>query len=376
MGLQIKQIKLRNFRNYETFSLSDLGQLNLFIGSNAIGKTNLLEALQLTSAGFSFKNAKANHLRKSGSAITDIESVIAGDGRELSIRLVIDEQGKQYFVNGKKKPLRDVKGILPSVVFSPDDLTLIKGGQKEKRNSLDQLGSQLSRNYDATRRDYEKILRQKNGYLKEEVSPQVLDSLNEVMASIGSQLYALRLSLLSELIPYVKEAYGKIVNQKEAVDISYIPSWDDKEPNFYEKFSVPEPYRRAQARKTLEEIFTSNKEDEIARGRSSAGPHLDKIEFYIDSKNAGVFASQGQQRSLVLAYKIAEMELIKERLNQYPVLFLDDVMSELDKSRRDELTHLVAGNSQTFITSTNLGYFEDDIYAHAKVYKLGDLLGS
>ena len=372
MGLQIRNINLRNFRNYERFSIEGMGSLCIFIGPNAVGKTNLIEALQLTSAGFSFRSPKNEHLRAPGSAITDIESVIAGDGRELSCRMVVDDTGKQYFINRKKKPLKEIRGLLPAVTFIPDDLMLVKGSQRIKRSSLDTLGSQLSVNYDTVRKDYEKILRQKNNYLKEEVSPVYLESINEVMASIGSQLYSLRNSLLEELVPYVKQAYGNITGKKERVDISYIPVWEHESGNLYENFSVLEPINRAQARKNLEERFSEQAEAEIARGRTLSGPHLDRIEFYIDGRNAGVYASQGQQRSLVLAYKMAEVELIHQRLGQYPVLFLDDVMSELDQQRRDELSRLVTDEAQTFITSTNLGYFNEEILAQAQVIVLGD----
>ena len=371
MGLQIRNINLRNFRNYERFSIEGMGSLCIFIGPNAVGKTNLIEALQLTSAGFSFRSPKNEHLRTPGSAITDIESVIAGDGREISCRMVIDDTGKQYFINRKKKPLKEIRGLLPAVTFIPDDLMLVKGNQRIKRSSLDTLGSQLSVNYDTVRKDYEKILRQKNNYLKEEVSPVYLESINEVMASIGSQLYSLRNSLLEELIPYVKEAYSTITGKKERVDISYIPVWEHDSANLYESFSVLEPIERAQARKILEDRFSEQAELEIARGRTLSGPHLDRIEFYIDGRNAGVYASQGQQRSLVLAYKMAEVELIRQRLGQYPVLFLDDVMSELDQQRRDELSRLVTAEAQTFITSTNLGYFSEEILEQAQVIFLG-----
>lgn len=372
MGLKIQQITYHNFRNYSDYALRDLEDLTLFIGPNAIGKTNLVEGIQLMTAFTSFRSSRSDHLIKFGEDHAFIKAIVSDGVRKLDLGLTLQEGKRAFSLNGKRKQIKSLRGILPSVLFSPDDLTFIKGSQSIKRAQIDDLGDQISANYHTVRRDYERILRQKNKYLKEMTSHGFLESVNEVLSTIGSHLFILRTHLVSQLIPYIQQFYTELCAGKEQVSIQYIPSWDKyRSPSELSTESTEFPeFSRAEAKEKLDKIIEQEFLREHQRGASLFGPHADQIIFRIDGKDASDFASQGQQRSLVLSYKMAEVALLKDLLGQTPILILDDVMSELDEDRRTQLIRAISQDMQTFITSTNLSYFDDGFLKKANIVHL------
>ena len=369
MGLLIHTIECRNFRSYRSFTLDDIGDLTLIVGPNATGKTNLLEGIQLTTAFSSFRHPKVDHLLKEGEQAGCFKSNLCGDGRSLDVELRITPEKRDFFLNGKKKRAHTLRGLLPSVLFCPDDLDLIKGSQKVKRAELDLLGSQLSPGYNAVRKDYEKILRQKNSCLKQEMTHSYLLSVNEVLAAIGAQLYHLRSQLIKALIPYIQSYYEELSQGREQVQISYVPSWERKKYDL-ESYREFEWYERSYAQNALIEAMERDSVKEHERHMSLYGPQVDRVEFYLNRKNASTFASQGQQRSLVLSYKMAEVALIRDKLGQNPVLLLDDVMSELDTIRRRALLSLLTEGIQTFITATNAESIDENLLDKARIVTL------
>lgn len=369
MGLKIQQIHYRNFRNYDNYELTDIGDVTLFVGPNAIGKTNLVEGIQLITAFNSFRNSKTEHLVRFGEKSSFIRAVLGDGVRKLDIDFTIYEGKRSFSLNGKRKQIKNLRGILPSVVFSPDDLNFIKGSQSIKRAEIDNLGSQLSANYSNVRHDYERILKQKNRYLKEDTTHTFLESVNEVLTTIGSQFYVLRTRLVQELIPYIKTYYAELCVGKEEVSIAYIPSWlKYEDPSLQEL--MDSQLSRDEVKEQLDIVIEREFSREHQRRLSLFGPHADQIVFLINGKDASHFASQGQQRSLVLSYKMAEVALLRDRLNQTPVLLLDDVMSELDEQRRTQLIKVISQDIQTFITSTNLSYFDDEFLSNAEIIEL------
>lgn len=373
MGLQVKSVDLVDFRTYRRFRLADLSSLTVIVGPNAIGKTNLLEAIQLTTALQTFRTAAPASLLRSGADAGSVVTALEGDGRALEVELRLTAEGKVYLLNGKKKRASSLRGLLPAVLFSPDDLDLVKGGQAVKRASIDVLGAQLSANYHAVRRDYEKILRQKNRYLKDSVSPAFLESINEVLCTVGAQLCVLRAQLVKALEPHLCAAYAQLAPNGEKVQAAYVPSWLRHEGDLQ---APPEPasFDRVEAHDALARALGAAAAEEYRRRRALYGPHLDRLEFYLERRNAREFASQGQQRSLVLAFKMAEVALLRDRLGQSPVLLLDDVMSELDESRRAGLYALMSGDVQTFVTATNAESLAPELMADARLVDLGAAL--
>lgn len=374
MGLKIRQIHYHNFRNYSDYQLNDIGDLTLFIGPNAIGKTNLVEGIQLITAFTSFRNPKTDHLMKFGEDIAFVKALISDDVRKLDLNFSLQDGKRNYTLNGKRRQIKSLRGILPSVVFSPDDLTFIKGSQSVKRAQVDNLGVQLSANYHTVRQDYERILKQKNRYLKDSTTHSFLESVNEVLTTIGSQFFVLRTQLIKELIPYIQQFYSELSAGQEEVSIQYLPSWDKyKDAAEITESSKKIPaLTRGEVKEQLDKVIEQEFDREHARSLALFGPHADQIIFLIDGKDASHFASQGQQRSLVLSFKMAEVALLKDKLNQTPVLVLDDVMSELDERRRLQLIKIISQDIQTFITSTNLSYFDERFLDGANIIRLGE----
>lgn len=370
MGLAITRVEYGDFRSYRRFTLDEVGDMTLVVGPNATGKTNLLEGIQLTTALTSFRAPRAEHLIRSGASSCFVKTAFSDGNRLIDIELrVAAEGGKAYLFNGKPRRAHTLRGIAPSVMFCPDDLNLVKGSQAVKRAQIDGLGAQLSANYHAVRRDYEKILRQKNRSLKEGASGVYLASINDVLATVGAQLYRFRSQLVESLAPYVQELYRSLARGRERVALAYVPSWERKRHDLEREVSI-EPLDKMAAADVLSASMEALAFDEAERRSACVGPHLDRLEFYLDGRNASSFASQGQQRSIVLAYKMAELLLLRDRLDQAPILLLDDVLSELDDARRRALLELVSGEVQTFMTATNAERFDLAALPGAAVVRL------
>ena len=384
MGMRITDISLVDFRNYESFGLDDVGNLTIFIGRNGVGKTNLLEAIQLMTSANSFRHPRISQLVREGAERARVRMTATDGNRLLTTELSLESGKRRYAVNGKAKIAADVRGTLPAVIFTPDDLQLAKGSSSSKRSALDDMGSQLSRSYHVVLGDYEKTLRYKNRLLKEEAGADLIAAIDETLITCGSQLFCYRIALFGRLLPLMRNAYAGISSEGELFSAAYLPSWD-----YLAGVEIAEageggllvgsplglrdngsPHRD-RVRELMAENLLRHGPEELRRRRALVGPHNDKIAFFLSSRDASAFASQGQQRSIVLAWKLAEVELVRQTLSTDPVLLLDDVMSELDASRRDTLVHLASGDVQTFITATDLEGFNPAITDRARIVELG-----
>lgn len=368
MDLFLTRLSFRNFRSYETFYLDDIGPLTIFVGRNAVGKTNIIEGIQLLTAQSSFRNPLVCQIPHNGAAGAYLMTEITDKNRLLSLELHIENNKKKYFLNHKPKRAVDLKGIIPSVTFTPDDLNIVKGPMSVRRSALDSLGTQLSKNHYLIKKDYEKILQHKNRLLKDESPAVLIESINDMVVTCGSQLTCYRAALCKKLFCAMREFYAELTNKKELLDMSYIPSWQSDDTDHPQSYA----FDRAFARTALSAALKKNAEKERIRHKSLIGPHADRIEFYINGKNATIFGSQGQKRSIVLAFKLAEVSLIQDILHQKPVLLLDDVMSELDALRSRALLSFIMGDIQTFITTTTLSYFDNDLLSRACIIHLED----
>lgn len=366
MDLSIAHISFSNFRSYESFDLDGIGPLTVLVGPNAVGKTNVIEGIGLLTAQSSFRHAPVDQLVRAGDPFARLTADVTDGSRQLELTVQLAEGKKKHLLNGKAKRTADLKGLVPSVTFTPDDLDLAKGSMAVRRSALDALGSQLSANHYLIRRDYEKVLRHKNRLLKDEAPPALVEAMNETLITCGAQLSCYRAALFEKLAASMASYYAEITDGAEQLEAGFTPSWEDHDPLSY----ATHTFGRDEARTSLSEALARRGGEERARRRALVGPHADRIEFFIDGKNAALFGSQGQQRSVVLAFKLAEATLIQEILHQKPVLLLDDVMSELDASRRRALVAFISGDIQTFITTTNLAYFDDDLLETARIVEL------
>lgn len=376
MSLVVNRISFSDFRNYSSLALDGLGPLTIFCGRNAVGKTNIVEGIQLLTALASFRHPTVEQLVRTGAASARIEADVSDGNRELSVSCSIGEGKKRYALNGKAKRPHDLAGLVPSVAFTPDDLDLVKGAMSVRRAALDALGVQLSRNYYVVKRDYEQVVRYKNRLLKEEAGDDLVASINETLLTCGSALTCYRAALFGRLSPALSECYGEISDGGEQLRVRYVPSWEERPGSLWEALggqageSPEAAISRDDARAALERALAVRGAEERARRRAVVGPHADRVEFFIDGADASVYGSQGQQRSCVLAFKMAEVAAVESVLNQKPVLLLDDVMSELDEVRRRALVGFLGKDVQTFITTTNLSYFDFSTLGRARIIEL------
>ena len=346
--LRIASLELRNFRSYESFSLDGLDRLTILVGPNASGKTNAIESINLLTAQSSFRNPTPDELigRHGDTASASVR--IEGEGRVLDMGMLVEQGRRKWRLNGKAKSAKEVRGILPSVVFTPDDLQVVKGPDKLRRRELDAIGSQLNSNYDQILHDYGKLLTHRNRLLKDGADDTMLEAIDDVFVIVAEQLSDYREALFGRVLPIQGSHYGRLSASSETLSGSYRRSWEGD----------------------LRQALRDSREDERMRKRTLAGPHLDRISFEIDGLDASMYASQGQQRSVMLSLKLAEVDLIEEMKGASPVLLLDDVMSELDETRRSALVGLVSKGSQTFVTTANMDYFDDGMISEARIVEL------
>ena len=376
-NITLKELKLRNFRNYKYQKLENLGQLNIILGPNAVGKTNIIEAISLLSSAVSIKKNNLSHLILDGEQEAKIEGSVEGGSRQIDLCVKISPDAKKYLVNSKPKKLIDVKDLLLYVSFIPEDLQIIKSGSSMRRKVVDKLGSQISKSYYTVLKDYEKVLQYKSSLLKNCDNYDYLESVNSILAKVGARLYVLRSELIKKLLSKVEIFYKEITHENISLNYLYIPSYDARDCN-----SVANDISKYCAQIVRDEMTESTSEtellmqiskfaqDEKRTKRVLIGPHQDLIELYIDLKNVKMYASQGQQRSLILAIKLAEKAILKERFHKEPILLFDDVLSELDPQRTRCLTEILNTGSQSFITTTDLSCLDKKIIDSANIINL------
>lgn len=340
--MKIKKLVLTNFRNYQHESVEFFDNTNIVVGKNAQGKTNLIEPIYILSTFKSFRNSKLVDCIREGESQAIIEAIIDSEiyGKR-NIKFVINESGEnEFFVNGNKiQSKKDMLGFVYSVIFSPDELKLVKGGPEVRREFLDIDISQVSKAYSKLLECYEEILSNRNKLLK---SANFVKNLNleldvwdSQLSVVGSQITMSRKNFIEKINSKIDAVMDFISRGKEKLNVKYIGIKGNTREEMTDKF--------------YNQLIESRSRD-IELGYTTCGPHRDELKFFINGKEVKPFASQGQQRSVVLALKLAELETIKEE-KESPILLLDDVFSELDNSRQEMFLKYLE-HEQVFITST------------------------
>lgn len=367
----VTSLLLEDFRNYERFVLKPRPALTVLVGPNAVGKTNVIEALQLMTNASSFRRPRWEDLVRWGAGEARVAMRAEEGERRLDVMLTANLDGTKVFtVNGQqKRRVTEIAGRLPSVVFTPDDLDLVKGPAERRRSTIDDLGSQLSPGYAALRRDFGRVVRQRNAVLKEEAGTSHLAAWDEGLVGLGARLVTHRLRLLDRLMVEAARHYRDLAGA-EVLGWSYDDRCGLHGIARADGMGLASLAVEDAAAALLGELARRAAE-ERRRASTLVGPHRDDIIFEIGGRDARTFASQGQQRTVALAWKMAEVGLIEDVLHTRPLLLLDDVMSELDESRRSALGAAVMDRTQTFVTTTNLGYFDAAMLADAAVVELG-----
>jgi len=349
--MRVNKIVLNNFRNYVNLTLTFTHSINIFIGDNAQGKTNILESIYYGAMGHSHRTNTDSELICWQQDRASISLFFSRLDVENSLLFKFStEKNKEIIVNNYNVKPKELVGLLNVVLFSPEDLMLIKGMPTMRRKFLDIEISQVSPTYYQQLLKYNRILSQRNTLLKKiresKEKPEMLDAWDEQLATIGSKIVEKRQLTIKKLAMLANLMHRKITNSKENLTVVYQKNGiDDVEID-----GLAEEYRRK-----LVEL----RQNDIWRGSTSVGPHRDDLILSVNGINLRTFGSQGQQRTGVLALKLAELEFIKSETGEYPVLLLDDVMSELDASRREHLIAFIKDRVQTFITATEEKYFPD-----------------
>ena len=370
MPMYARELRVRTYRNFAHYTLELSPGVTVLVGRNAQGKTNLVEALQILTAGVSFRRPSPAELVQEGCEGCTIALRLEGDGRVVDHVCEVVDGKRRFMRNGKRVPASGVRGCVPSVLFCPDDLDMVKRSAGVRRQALDAFGMQLNEQYARLVDSYARIVEQRNTLLKERwCTCELLAAWNDSLVSCAASLLMHRTALLGRLRAHVARVYASIAHGERA-DVAYeaiagvLPDPGTTTASREAFIAAATDLMRAR----LDEMF----EEELRRGMTLVGPHRDEIAFTVDGRAARTFASQGQQRSLVLAWKVAEVEVTRDILGYPPLLLLDDVMSELDASRREAFLGLIQDEVQTVITTTNLGYFSDEVRARAKVVSVGD----
>jgi DNA replication and repair protein RecF len=332
----IERLELVDFRNYTSGTFELTSGTTAVIGDNGQGKTNLAEALAYLATLDSFRGAPPDALVRDGADVAIVRAVVRqDDGRTSTVEAEISRVGRRHVqVNRQRLPrVRDLLGTVRVTVFSPDDLTLVKGGPGDRRRFLDETLVALAVKHDALRLELDRIVKQRNTLLKQLAGRPLdrlgaddvatLDVWDARFATAGEQLGAARAALVERLQPLVGEAYAQLAGASTPVVLTYSPAW------------------RASG---LAAALAANRADDVRRGASTVGPHRDELGLDVNAMPARTRASQGEQRTLALAMRLAAHRLVAERTASSPVLVLDDVLSELDPSRATALLgHLPAG---------------------------------
>ncbi|EHI74601.1 recombination protein F [Streptococcus criceti] len=342
----LEAISLKNFRNYSEMAAEFSSGLNIFLGQNAQGKTNFLEAIYFLALTRSHRTRSDKELINFHAKELSVSGILRRTSGKLPLEINLSDKGRTTKVNYlKQAKLSDYIGNMTVVLFAPEDLQLVKGAPSLRRKFLDIDLGQIKPVYLSDLSNYNHVLKQRNAYLKaaKVVDKDYLAVIDEQLADFGSRVMEHRYQFVQNLALEADKHHHIISNQLEHLKISYQSS-----VKFQEPADIKQNFLGQLAKSFDRDSFKKN---------TGVGPHRDDLAFFINDMNAS-FGSQGQQRSLILSLKLAEIELIKATTGDTPILLLDDVMSELDYHRQLRLLDGIKENVQTFITTTSLDHLQ------------------
>ncbi len=359
--MYLQTLHLRQFRNYQDCAIDFLAPKTILVGNNAQGKSNLLEAVELLSTLKSHRVSRDRDLIRDTDTDSEIRATVARQNGIVDLGIILRANGRRTVMFNRENCRRhlDFLGILKAVQFSSLDLNLVRGGPDERRHWLDRLLIQLEPIYAHILHQYNQVLRQRNALLKlrlqrQHLNPELvnLDADPEMaiwdaqLATSGSRVTRRRARALVRLAPLAQIWHQNISGKTELLEVRYAPNIPNQgeSPEIVEQVFLEKIQTRAIA--------------ETHQGISLVGPHRDEIELMINQTPAKSYGSQGQQRTLVLALKLAELQLIEEVIGEPPLLLLDDVLAELDIYRQNQLLEAIQNRFQTLITTTHLGAFD------------------
>lgn len=391
--MQLKHLSLTHFRNFSRLDTDVPGDMVLIVGSNAQGKTSILEAVYYLATLSSFHADKSRELinflegRKPlavGRIVADYEK--SGSQHKLEIRIIQERTRngvvrgrKEVLIDGVKKKSREAIGNFNAVIFLPQMMQTIEGSPSERRRFLDLVISQASPHYAENLNDYLKIISQRNALLKQLGEKggdhSQLDFWDERLVKRGAFIIAERVAAIQELEMLAGPIHNELTRTKEVLRLSYQPAYDPLPKPENQMALIDAPTDRSNISSTkieagFMEKLVQLRGQEVVRGQTTIGPHRDEIRFLANSVDLGTYGSRGQVRTAMMTLKLAEVQWMKQKTGEWPVLLLDEVLAELDEGRRQDLLGHVHNGQQTMLTTTDLQMFDPQFVEQAKIWQI------
>ncbi|MBQ2872702.1 MAG: DNA replication/repair protein RecF [Bacilli bacterium] len=358
--MKINRLNLKNFRNYLDLDIEFNDKLNIIIGNNAQGKTNILEAIYFLSITKSFLSVNEKTLIHKDKDFTRVNGDIFNGNFKKNLAVKISNDGKKIEVNKKLiKRNIDYLGNLRVIIFSPDDIRLLKDSPGNRRRFLNIELSQLYDKYIKILSEFNIILKQRNEYLKiiknSPINLEYFNILNEKYVDLSVSIYLYRFNFIDKVNQYISDKYS-FISGDDGLLIKYISDIDITDKNTMKNIMLNK----------LSEV----KDREIMYGNTQIGPHKDNFSFYLNENNLLLYGSQGQLKMSILALKLAEIDVFKEVTGEMPILLLDDIFSELDIEKRNKLIKFLNDDVQTIMTTTDLSEIDQELVKIANIYKI------
>ena len=363
--MRIEHLKLTNFRNYSNLEIDFHKNVNIFIGENGKGKTNILESIYVLSLTKTNRYGVEENLIKFDEELAKIEGLIRSEDMLKKQEIRLTKNKKQIFINNKE--MRRIKDYISNfcvISFAPTDLDIVKGSPNIRRNMINIDISQLHNSYISYLNEYNQIIKIRNEYLKKmnldgNTDIRYLDVVNEKMIDVGIKIYEYRYNFFKRINEYLPIIFKKLTNL-DGISIKYLSSVD------LDDFDIDK------IRKNYQNKLKKNFKMELMQGVTLTGPHRDDFSFDLNGIDMKNFASQGQQRIAVIALKIAEIYLFKEDMGEVPVLLLDDIFSEIDTRKRNKIIKYLLKDIQSIITTTDINDIDEKLVSDAKVFKVNN----
>lgn len=359
----IKTLELTNFRNYQNLKIDFSPNINIIYGDNGQGKTNLLEGIYVLGLTTSYRSYLASDLINKNSDLAQLRGKIVNNKIPSSLNIIISNNSKKLKID--KNHISLVSNYINKmniVIFHPEDINLVKGSPNNRRTYLNTQLSQIHQNYYKLINDYNKILKQRNELLKRlqkkvKIDTHFFNILTESLIERAFKIYQYRNNYIKNINKNISKIYNDIMNNQH-FKLEYIPS------------IRIESYMRDELITNLKKTFNDNYLNEIKIGSTISGPHRDDFQFILDDNNIKTYGSQGQQRAAILSLKLSEIPIFKFYKNTYPILLLDDVFSELDDKKKNNLLKYIINHIQTFITTTDIDSISPKLLEKSKLFEI------
>ena len=362
--MKIESLKLKNYRNYKNLDIVLSPNLNIFIGNNAQGKSNILESVFVLAITKSYMNIKDHNLIKEGEEFAKLKGCFIDDNKKNQMDVIITDSSKKLKINRKEiKRYSDYITKVKVLIFSPYNVNFVKDGPSVRRKSINIVISQYSNSYVSLLQNYNAFLKKRNQFLKNvaylnDYNKIYLDKLNENFCTLAVNIVIERNEFITNINNHLSDIYKEIMGYDglKLVYISNVPLIDDK------REMISQLCLKLNSCYDREKIY----------GATLLGPHRDDFEFLLDGKELSIYGSQGQIRAAILALKLAEVLIFKEKFGKYPILLLDDIFSELDVEKRNRLVKYILDDVQTIITTTDIDLIDDELVNKARIFNVCD----